>query len=219
MSSSEVGPPLLLATSVEVSLDSEVLLPRCDIAVHAGEIVALTGPNGSGKTTLLRVLAGLLPPSSGTALVCGEAPEPRDPRFRGALAALIGTPPLARDLTLSEHLELVSLSWGSVAQDAEVRAAEMLELLRIPELARRFPHELSSGQQQLFALCLTLIRPSEVLLLDEPEQRLDGERRALLAGVLRDRADAGSAVLMATHSAELTQATGSRIVSLGGSRP
>lgn len=92
---------------------------------------------------------------------------------------------------------------------------DILDQMGLGALVNRFPHELSSGQQQLFALCLTLIRPSTVLVLDEPEQRLDADRRAVLAAILRDRAAAGTAVLMATHSSELVRDSGARTVQLG----
>ena len=71
----------------------------------------------------------------------------------------------------------------------------------VAHLARRFPHELSSGQAQAFALCLTLARPADVLLLDEPEQRLDEERIALLDEQLRQRVDGGTTLVVATHRA------------------
>ena len=214
MRDAEAREPLVRVQGASVSIETEVLLHPASLDMRPGEIVALRGPNGSGKTTLLRAVAGLVPLAAGSILVAGAAPEPRNPEFRRTLAALIGTPPLARDLTLAEHLELVALSWGELPEGAQSHAAALLDGLGIAALERRFPHELSSGQQQLFALCLTLIRPSAVLLLDEPEQRLDAERRAVLAETLLARAAAGGAVLMATHSTELATATGARTVSL-----
>lgn len=210
----DTAEPTALAVSVHevsVAIDDDALLAPTSLDVRRGEVVALRGPNGSGKTTLLRVVAGLAPATSGEALVCGEHPRERDAAFRERVAALIGTPPLARNLTLREHLELVAASWPSLFG----HPPSILDDFGIARLEHRFPHELSSGQQQLFALALTFMRPCEVLLLDEPEQRLDAERRELLAGIIARRAANGAAVLMATHSAELVERTNARTIRIG----
>lgn len=201
---------------LSVSVEDLQLLPPTTLAVKRGESVALVGANGSGKTTLLRVVAGILPPTSGDAVVFGRTPNERSAEHRAAVGALIGPPPLARNLTLAEQLELIAISWGSGGPAARERASGLLQEFRITHLAQRFLYELSSGQRQLYALCATLIRPADLLLLDEPEQRLDGVHRAVLAESIRARVAAGTAVLMATHSPELISSSGARVATLGG---
>ncbi|MDN5899075.1 MAG: ABC transporter ATP-binding protein [Brachybacterium sp.] len=191
---------------VGVVREDSVLLLEASGSVQAGEILALTGANGSGKTTLLRVLAGLLAPTAGSVRIAGRAPDDRDRRFRTALGALIGPPQTARDLTVAEHLRFIAATWGVPAEAAAQRAEELLEELVIAPLGRRFPHELSSGQTQLVSLALTFARPARVLLLDEPEQRLDAQRLELVIGALRARAEAGAAMVLATHSPRLLEA-------------
>src|SRR5699024_233254 len=104
---------------------------------EAGEILAVTGANGSGKTTLLRVLAGMLAPTAGTATILGRVPDERDRRYRASLAALIGPPQAARDLTVLEHLQFIAATWGTSATAARTRAAELLEELALTSLAAR----------------------------------------------------------------------------------
>ncbi|MGO3146834.1 MAG: ABC transporter ATP-binding protein [Leucobacter sp.] len=205
---------LVEVRGVSVSIDTITLLQSVDLEVGAGELVALTGANGSGKTTLLKTVAGLVPPSTGSVSVNGVLPQNQNSYFREQVAALIGVPPLARNLTLLEHLELIEISWGNSPNEAQDCASELLTRFGIGYLGSRFPHELSSGQQQLFSLCLTLVRPCSVLLLDEPEQRLDDDRRTTLATVLRERAASNTAILMATHSVDLIAVTGARTVPL-----
>ena len=190
---------------VGVVADEAVMLLEASGSVAAGEVLALTGANGSGKTTLLRVLAGILEPTAGEVRILGRRPDDRDRGFRTALAALIGPPQTSRDLTVREHLQFIAATWGTAAAEAEQQADALLEELGITALARRFPHELSSGQTQLVSLALTLARPAQVLLLDEPEQRLDPERLGLVIAALRSRAQAGVAVVLATHSPRLLE--------------
>lgn len=191
---------------VGVVVDGNVLLLEATGSAGAGEILALTGANGSGKTTLLKVLAGLLDPTAGTVRIAGRIPDDRDRSFRSALGALIGPPQTARDLTVVEHLQFIAATWGTPAAEGAERAAELLAELGITELGRRFPHELSSGQTQLVSLALTFARPARVLLQDEPEQRLDADRLELVIDALRARAEAGTAVVVATHSPRVLEA-------------
>lgn len=191
---------------VGVVLDGNVLLLEAAGSVRAGEVLALTGANGAGKTTLLRVLAGLIEPTAGTVRIAGRSPDDRDRRFRTALGALIGPPQTARDLTVAEHLQFIAATWGTPATAGAAQAQELLEELGIAPLGRRFPHELSSGQTQLVSLALTFARPARVLLLDEPEQRLDADRLELVISAIRVRAQAGTAVVLATHHPRMLEA-------------
>jgi len=212
----EPGPaPLVRLREAAVRAGETELLAPLSLDVEPGEIVAVTGPNGSGKTTLLRLIAGLTPPSAGTVEVAGRRVEERDREHRRRVAALVGTPPFERDLTLEEHLAMLALSWGAPLADARRTAVAGLDALGLASLSRRFPHELSSGQTQLFSLALVLARPGDVLLLDEPEQRLDVDRVPLVIEVLREAAR-GRAVLIATHSPVLTTALATRVLALGG---
>lgn len=199
---------------VTVTLGDALALAPVSFTVTPQEPLAVVGPNGSGKTTLLRVLAGILTATSGTATVDGCRADERDRRFRAKVAALIGIPPLAFNLTLLEHLTLVGVSWGAKADTARARGLELMETFGVAPLSSRFPHELSSGQTQMFALALTLARPFEVLLLDEPEQRLDADRVAVLVAILRDVAAQGTALVVASHSRTLTDGLGGNVLSL-----
>ncbi|OIQ86601.1 glutamine transport ATP-binding protein GlnQ [mine drainage metagenome] len=194
---------IIRADAVGVAIGDLALLTPVSLAVPRGHALAVVGPNGSGKTTLLRVLAGRTRASSGSVTIDGHAPDDRRPAFRRQVAALLGVPPLARNLTLREHMVLVAASWGVGVDEAGRRSDALLDELELHRLASRFPHELSSGQTQLFTLALTLSRPCEVLLLDEPEQRLDPDRLALVSGVLQRVVAGGTTLVVASHSAPL----------------
>jgi ABC-type multidrug transport system ATPase subunit len=205
---------VLRALGAGKKIDEAVLLLPTDVDVGEGECVVLRGPNGSGKTTLLRILAGTVPPSEGEATLDGSPIDERDDFTRTAIAALIGAPATYRDLTLVDHLVLIESTWGHVGERADDRADEILELLEIDHLAERFPHELSSGQQQLFHLSMVLVRPSSILILDEPEQRLDTDKRDLLTRILLDRKADGSSMLIACHDPAMTEALADTVVDI-----
>ncbi len=203
------------ATDVSKVIGKTRLLVPVDLEAHPGECLVLRGPNGSGKTTLLRILAGTLPASTGTAELDGLALDERIPRIRAQVAGLLGPSTTYRDLTLGDHLVLVDSTWGGDPDDAWDRAEAMLDRLEIGHLAKRFPHELSSGQQQLFQLALVLFRPAVVLLLDEPEQRLDTHKRELLTEILAQRKEDGDTLVIACHDPVMTEELADAVLDLG----
>ncbi|KHK97146.1 multidrug ABC transporter ATPase [Microbacterium mangrovi] len=187
---------------VDVSVVSEgtTLLPPTSAIAASGEAVIVRGRNGTGKSTLLRVLAGAQRPTTGSVRVAGSPVSARDRAFRRRVAAMIGLPPAARDLTVRDHVALVAATWDEDGGAPYDTADGILNRLGMTGLGARFPQELSSGQTQLFGLCLVLARPCEVLILDEPEQRLDPERLAMVIDVLADRRARGTTLVIATHS-------------------
>ncbi|MCU1538168.1 MAG: Multidrug transporter ATPase [Humibacillus sp.] len=206
------------ADGVGKKVDETRLLKATTVHADPGECIVLRGPNGSGKTTLLRIIGGLLVPTTGTATIGGREADERDRAVRAAVAALIGPPTTYRDLTLADHLVLVDSTWGGDPATSDERARALLDRLGIPQLLDRFPHELSSGQQQLFRLAITFARPASVLLLDEPEQRLDTAKQKVVAGIIRERAAAGAAVVMACHDPDMTAALATRVVDVKPAR-
>jgi ABC-2 type transport system ATP-binding protein len=163
--------------------------------------VALIGANGSGKSTAVRTIAGLLEPSEGAVRVGGVDPhrEPEAERARAALALVPDSPVLYDDLTVRQHLELVTLSHGVVDDAVDERIASLLGLLGLAARAEFLPRELSRGMRQKAMLACALIRPASVLVLDEPVVGLDPPSQSLLHELLSERKRAGAAVLLTTH--------------------
>src|SRR3954451_3447911 len=184
------------AAALSRSYGRLVALARLELTVAAGECVALVGPNGSGKSTAVRAIAGLLETSAGTVRICGHDPhrEPDAEAARAALALVPDTPLLYDDLTVRQHLELVTLSHG-----ADGPIDEWLGMLGLAARAAFLPRELSRGMRQKTMLACALVRPAAVLVLDEPVVGLDPPSQALLHELLDERKRAGVAVLLATH--------------------
>ncbi|TMS00237.1 heme ABC exporter ATP-binding protein CcmA [Nonomuraea basaltis] len=177
-----------------VELGGNPVLRGMELTVTAGEIVAVVGPNGSGKSTLLRCLAGLQPAASGEVRVFGKPPADEVPFWRH-VALLIDEPAWYPGLTVREHLELMAAVHPRVRMTVEVA----LEVFALAERADAPPLNLSTGQRQRLSLAAALLRPSTLLLLDEPERGLDGDFRARLADLLDAYTNEGGTVMMATH--------------------
>ncbi len=209
--------PRLVADGVSKTLGPVTLLAPVSLDVDPGTTVVLRGPNGAGKTTLLRILAGTMAPTTGTVTLDGHPVDERLPPTRAAVAALLGAPTAYRDLTLADHLTLIDATWGREPETCPDRVRQGLAELEIGHLADRFPHELSSGQGQLFRLALTFFRPSRLLILDEPEQRLDTDKRTRVADLIVARKRAGSTVVIACHDPRMTQTVADTILDLAAS--
>lgn len=190
------------------------LLEPVSLDVSRGEALIVRGSNGAGKSTLLRVLAGARTPTSGSARIADTVVGEGDRMLRRSVSTMIGLPPMAVDLTVRDHVLLVATTWVDDGDAAAELADGVIAELGIDWLGERYPHELSSGQTQLFGLALVLARPFDVLILDEPEQRLDPEHVDAVIEVLRARRDAGATLVIATHSAVLADALADQTVVL-----
>ncbi|MFC7405481.1 ABC transporter ATP-binding protein [Georgenia alba] len=191
-----VEPPLVRARGLLVGYGLPVC-PAVDLSVQPGEVLAVVGANGTGKSTLLRTLLGHLEPVGGAAEVLGAPVDPRAAQMRAAVAQDLGEEAFFPYLTAREHLLLTCYGHG-VPGPGEVVDA-LLEEFGLHERADASPGALSSGQRRRLLLAAALARPRSLLVLDEPEQRLDvGMRNHLVERLVAER-QAGGGILLATH--------------------
>jgi ABC-2 type transport system ATP-binding protein len=194
-----------------------VVIDDVDLTVTAGEVVALTGINGVGKSTLLSCLAGFRPPAKGTVSVLGGPPRD-DAEFWRAVAIVADQPTWYPGLTVRELLGLVQMAHEPLHGWAPP-VEELIEIFGLTSRADASPLSLSSGQRQRLSLAAALARPSQLLLLDEPEQSLDaGFRRELATLLGAEYAASGGTVVMATHDHEFAVTAGARIIQLSDGR-
>ena len=159
-------------------------LGEVEVDLPAGETLAVLGPNGSGKTTLLRVLAGLLRPSRGEAIVLGCSLPGEVWRLRGRVGYLAHEPLLYRDLSSRENLLLAARLHGIGRERAEDRVAELLDGVGLADRADDLVAELSAGMAQRVAACRAVMHEPELLLLDEPDAHLDADARELVGALV-----------------------------------
>ncbi|MCW2599953.1 MAG: macrolide transporter ATP-binding protein [Frankiales bacterium] len=181
-------------------------LKHLSLTVAPGELVAVMGPSGSGKSTLLHLAGGLDQPTSGRVLVEGTE---LGNLSRKALAQLrrrwIGYVfqdfNLIPALTAAENVALPRELDGVPARKARKEAVAALAEVGVPELADRFPDDMSGGQQQRIAIARALVGERRLVLADEPTGALDSTTGEAVMALLRARVDAGAAGVLVTHDA------------------
>ncbi|QXT62234.1 ABC transporter ATP-binding protein [Tessaracoccus palaemonis] len=189
------------------------IVENFSMKVHAGEAVALTGRNGAGKSTVLRCLVGADRPSEGTVAVNGVKVSETNPVIRREVATVIDDLDFFPDLSVVEHLDLLARAHGLTDPDALVD--EVLEEVQLVPQAGQLPSTLSSGQRRRLALATAFVRPRSLLVLDEPEQRLDVEGVEWLGRRLKQELAGGLAIVLASHEPTLLEAIGARQLRLG----
>ncbi|WP_405681350.1 ABC transporter ATP-binding protein [Streptomyces sp. NBC_01238] len=172
------------------------------LQVEQGEIVAVTGPSGSGKTTLLSCLAGLDEPDGGTVHVAGERLSHQQEHLRSRLRAryigvLFQSGNLLEHLTVRDNIRLVQgISGGTDRPEVH----ELLRDVGIASRAGALPRQLSGGEAARAGLAVALANNPAVLLADELTGEVDGETERRVLALLRERARAGTAMVLVTHS-------------------
>lgn len=181
------------------------------LTVEPGEFVSLIGPSGCGKSTLLRLIANLLEPSIGTVTVNGktasQARLDQDYGMAFQQAGLFDWRTVAKNIELPLELK----GWDKAKRNS--RAAEMLELVKLPEFADLYPWQLSGGMQQRIAIARALAAHPPLLLMDEPFGALDEMTREYMQGeLLRICAQTSTTVVFVTHSIPEAVYLSSRVV-------
>ena len=205
--------PVLKVTNLTKAFGPVVIVDGFNLEVAAGEAVALTGRNGAGKSTVLRCLVGAERPDDGTVEVNGTPVSETNPQIRRDVATVIDDLDFFPDLSVVEHLDLLARAHG--IPDADAAVDEVLHEVQLVPQSGQLPGTLSSGQRRRLALATAFIRPRKLLILDEPEQRLDVEGVEWLAARLVAERQRGLAIVMASHEPTLVERVATRIVRLG----
>ena len=190
--------------------------------VGAGELVFVTGPSGAGKTTLLRLIFGAERPSSGQAIVLGRNVGRLGEAAIRVLRRRIGfvfqdfklLPRRSVEENVAMPLEVV----GTPRQETRRRVFAILKRLGLEKRRQRSPLSLSGGEQQRVAIARALVGEPAILLADEPTGNLDAEYTLEIMDWLADVAAHGTAVLVATHDANLVERSGARVLELAKGR-
>jgi ABC-2 type transport system ATP-binding protein len=169
------------------------------LAIPAGTVYGLLGPNGAGKTTLIRILATLLRPDGGTALVAGHDVVRHPARVRERIGLAGQFAAVDDHLTGRENIAMIGRLYGLSRREAIRRAAEIVDRIHLADAADRQVRTYSSGMRRRIDLAASLIGRPAVLFLDEPTTGVDPASRQDLWHLVRDLAAEGTTVLLTTQ--------------------
>ena len=216
-------PPVLEATTLyrffRAGGEETLALRGVSVSLRPGELVTVVGPSGSGKSTLLACLAGLDEPDGGTVHLAGQQLSHRPEQHRARLRSrhvgmLYQDRNLLLPFTVEQNITLVQRLAGGTAR---THPAVLLASLGIAQRAAAYPEELSGGELARAGLAVALANDPVVVLADEPTGELDTATEADVLAVLRARTDAGTAILIASHSAAVAAAA-DRVITLADGR-
>jgi len=180
--------------------------------VGAGELVSLLGPSGCGKTTLLRIIAGLVPASSGTIEMNGRPITEPQPDFGMVFQTPVLMPWRTALANVLYPMELLRRN----GREAKERALSLLETVGLGDFTNRMPRELSGGMQQRVSLCRALIHEPSLLLMDEPFGALDELTRLAMNDLLLElRQGSQVTIVFVTHSISEAIYLSDRVIVLG----
>jgi peptide/nickel transport system ATP-binding protein len=206
--------PLVRLTGLSVAFDGAPALRGIDLSVAKGEAVGLVGESGCGKSVTWLAALGLLPPKAritGSVMLDGQeligAPAPVLERVRGGRIAMIFQDPSSSLNPVhrigKQIMEALGLHRGMTGSNARAEAKRLLDLVGIPDAARRldaYPHELSGGQNQRVMIAIALAGQPELLVADEPTTALDVTIQAQILELLQSiRRQIGMALVLISH--------------------
>ena len=197
-------------------------LKDIDIRIQDGEFVFIMGRSGSGKSTLIRLLLKEAEPSSGRIIVndmdLQKMPRRYIPKYRRRLGVVFQDFRLLKDRTVFENVAFAQRVVGASPRKIREEVPRILKLVGLSSKYKSFPHQLSGGEQQRVAIARALINRPEVLLADEPTGNLDHENATEIMKLLERINALGTTVVVVTHSQEIVDQMGKRVITLNKGR-
>jgi len=184
---------------------------RLSLEVAPGEVLGFLGPNGAGKTTTIRMMAGILKPSAGTAVIGGYDISRNPLEAKRIFGFIPDRPFLYEKLTGGEFLRFVAGLYGLPEPAGRERRGRLLELFDLSAWKDEPVSSYSHGMKQRLVMAAALLHEPRVLIVDEPMVGLDPRAARLVKQIFRESAGAGVSLFLSTHSLEVAAETCDRI--------
>lgn len=195
-----------------------VALDGIDFTINEGEFVFLVGPSGSGKTTIIKLITGELAATSGEISVngfdLGSIKRRKLPKLRRTLGVIFQDFRLIDKMTVYENVAFAMRVVGASNKEIKKHVPEVLEKVGLKGREKRFPAELSGGEQQRVAVARALVNNPRMIIADEPTGNLDPVRSLDLMMLLERINELGTTVLVVTHEKELVNAFSKRVIAI-----
>ena len=182
-----------------------------DLEVKQGEFFAFLGPNGAGKTTTIKMLAGLLKPTGGSALVGGFDIHKEPEQAKAQLAYVPDFPFTYDKLTCVEFMNFVGDIFGIPTADIESRTEVLFDRFHLHDYRHELTENLSHGTRQRLVISSALLHEPRVLVIDEPMVGLDPMHARIVKDEFRKRASAGMTIFLSTHQLSVAEELADRI--------
>ncbi|MEK0449351.1 MAG: hypothetical protein RL088_1619 [Verrucomicrobiota bacterium] len=182
-----------------------------DLEIAQGEFFAFLGPNGAGKTTTIKMLAGLLKPTGGSALVGGFDIQKEPEKAKAQLAYVPDFPFTYDKLTCMEFMHFVGDIFAIAPEDIESRTEALFDKLHLQDYRHELTENLSHGTRQRLVISSALLHEPRVLIIDEPMVGLDPMHARIVKDEFRARATAGMTIFLSTHQLAVAEELADRI--------
>jgi len=200
--------PIIDLKKINISIDNKNILSDVSFLMRNGEFMYLIGKTGSGKSSLLKILYGDIKINDGTGEVVGmdilNIKEKNIPFLRRKLGIVFQDFKLLPDRSIEKNLEFVlkATDWRDKKKISD-RISKVLEKVKLSETLKKFPHELSGGEQQRVAIARAILNDPELILADEPTGNLDPATSVEIMEVLKEINNNGTTILIATHDYDI----------------
>ena len=183
-------------------------------SVAEGEVLGFLGPNGAGKSTTMRMITGFLPPTSGTAVICGKDINESPIEAKAALGYLPESAPSYKQMTVRDYLAFIAEVRGLA--DVKKAVADVIVKAKLETVAGQTIETLSKGYRQRTAFAAAIIHDPKVLIMDEPTDGLDPNQKFTVREMIKEMAAQGKAIIISTHILEEVDAVCSKVVVISG---
>src|SRR5690349_15744365 len=191
--------PILQTDALTKTYGTHTALDNLTLTVHRGEVFGYIGPNGAGKTTTFRILAGLLDPTSGKAVIDGKDVTGDKDAIKQAVGYLPDNFGVYPTLRVWEYLDFFAAAYRVPKKQRKDRVDTCLTIANAMEFRDKLMGALSRGMKQRVGIAKTLLHDPQVIILDEPAATIDPRARVQMRQLLRELADLGKAVLVSSH--------------------
>ena len=180
-------------------------------SVQKGEVLGFLGPNGAGKSTTMRMVTGFLPPTSGTAVICGHDITTDPVGAKKAIGYLPESAPSYRAMTVEDFLKFIAAVRGYTGRVAKEKVEQVIEKAKLTKVARQTIETLSKGYRQRTCFAQAIIHDPQVLIMDEPTDGLDPNQKFTVREMIKEMA-ADKAIVISTHILEEVDAVCTRAI-------
>lgn len=198
-------------------------LYHVNVTINEGEFVFLVGPSGSGKTTITKLLTGEIQPTEGSIIVngfdMGQLKKNKVPKMRRTIGVVFQDFRLIPHMNVYDNVAFAMRVVGAPEKDIQARVPQMLELVGLEGNEKRFPEEMSGGEQQRIGIARALVNNPRMIIADEPTGNLDPVRSLELMLILEKiNNEMGTTILVVTHEKELVNAFSKRVIAIEDGR-